>query len=69
MSFDAWGLIALGGLAVVAAANLLRFRRTGNRSCLGQVFVPSEQMNRAEWVLNRLGMALFAGGVVAGLVL
>lgn len=68
MTGTAWGLVALAGLALVAVANLLRFRRTGDRGCLGHVLVPSDQLAAPELVLNRLGIAAFVGGVVLSLL-
>ena len=68
MPGSAWGLVALAGLAVVVAGNLLRFRRTGDRGCLGHVFVSGEQLNTAEWILNRTGIVAFATGVVLAIV-
>lgn len=68
MSGSAWGLVALAGLAVVVVGNLLRFRRTGDRGCLGHVFVSREQLNATEWALNRAGIVVFALGVALAIV-
>lgn len=68
MNGTAWGLIALGGIALVFAGNLLRYRRTGDRGCLGHFFVAAEEMASQEQVLNRLGIAVFVIGVVAGIL-
>lgn len=68
MTGTMWGLVALGGIALVFAGNLLRYRRTGDRGCLGHFFVASEELAVPEQVLNRLGIVVFAVGVVAGII-
>lgn len=68
MSGTAWGLIALGGTALVFAGNLLRYRRAGDRGCLGHFFVAPEEMAIQEQVFNRLGIAVFAIGAVVGIL-
>lgn len=69
MSGTFWGILALGGIAVVAGANLLRARRTGDRGCIGHFFVAANEMSSIEWVMNRAGIAVFVGGVIGSLVL
>lgn len=64
MTDSMWGLAALAGLVLVAVANLLRFRRTEDRGCLGHLFVAAEDLTRPEWALNRTGIAAFVVGVV-----
>lgn len=64
MSASMWGLVALAGLALVAAGNWLRFRRTDNRGCLGHLFVAAGDLTRPEWALNRGGVAAFVMGVM-----
>ncbi|MDZ7780792.1 MAG: hypothetical protein U5R14_12790 [Gemmatimonadota bacterium] len=63
-----WGVIALVGLGVVAVANALRARRTGNASCLGHLFVPAKEMTLPERILNRGGIAVFAVSIVLSFV-
>lgn len=67
MSNTAWGFIALGGLAIVFAGNLLRARRTDDMSCLGHVFVSSDEMTTAELMLNRSGTIVFILAVALAL--
>lgn len=69
MSGTVWGLIALGGIAVVAAGNLLRARRTGDRGCIGHFFVAASEMSAVELILNRTGILVFGAGVVGALVM
>ena len=69
MSGSTWGLVALAGLALVVLGNLLRFRRTSDRGCLGHLFVAGEDLNPAEWTLNRAGIAAFLVGVVLAVAL
>lgn len=54
MDSDLWNLTPLVGLALVFAANLLRFRRTEDRGCLGHLFVATETLTRSEWALSRV---------------
>lgn len=68
ISGTTWGLIALGGIALVFAGNLLRYRRTGGKGCLGHFFVAAEEMAIQEQVFNRLGIVVFAVGVVAAIL-
>lgn len=67
MTDTMWALAALGGIALVAVANLLRFRRTEDRGCLGHFFVSAEDLTRAEWALNRFGIGVFVASVVLSL--
>lgn len=69
MSGPLGGLIALVGIAIVAGANLLRSRRTGDRSCIGHFFVPARDLSSLEWVMNRSGIAVFAIGIVGSFVI
>lgn len=68
MNGSMWGIVALAGLALVAAGNLLRFRRTNDRGCLGHLFVARDHLEPTEWSLNRAGIATFAVGVVAAVI-
>lgn len=68
MTGTTWGLIALGGIGLVFAGNVIRYRRTGDKGCLGHFFVAAEDMATQEQVLNRLGIVVFVVGVVAGIV-
>jgi hypothetical protein len=67
MDVSQWTLAPLAGLALVVMANLLRFRRTEDRGCLGHLFIAAESLTRPEWALNRAGIAVFALGVVVSL--
>lgn len=67
MDGNLWSLTPLVGLALVFTANLLRFRRTEDRGCLGHLFVAARNLTRPEWALNRVGIATFAIGVVVAL--
>ncbi len=64
MTDGMWALAALAGLVLVAVANLLRFRRTEDRGCLGHLFVAAEDPR-----LNRVGIAAFVVGVVLSVAL
>lgn len=69
MSGPVGGLIALFGIAIVAGANLLRSRRTGDRGCIGHFFVSARDLSSLEWAMNRSGIALFAVGIVGSFVI
>lgn len=64
-----WGLIALGAIGVIVLANALRARRTGSLTCLGHFFVTAQELTPVERVLNRGGIALFVGSVLASFIL
>lgn len=68
MTNTMWGLVALGGIGLVAIGNYLRFRRTSDRGCLGHFFVAADELTMSEQVLNRSGIAIFATGVVVAIV-
>lgn len=67
MTNTAWCFIALGGLAIVFVGNISRARRTDDMSCLGHVFVASDEMTTVELILNRAGAIVFALAVVLAL--
>lgn len=60
---------ALGGIGLVALGNLSRYRRTGNKGCLGHFFVDAEELETHEWLLNRTGIAVFALGIALAVAL
>ena len=69
MTDTVWGLIALGGIGLVALGNYLRFRRTSDRGCLGHFFVAAEDLTTREQLLNRVGIAVFFAGIILTIAL
>ena len=63
-----WSFMPLLGLALAFLSNVLRALRTQDPGCLGHVLVSSEEMTVVELALNRIGIAVFAVGVVGALV-
>lgn len=63
-----WALFALGGLGVVVAGNALRARRTGDRRCLGHMFVSATELTVVERILNRAGIVAFVVGIALALI-
>lgn len=52
------------GLAIVFVGNISRARRTVDLSCVGHVFVASDEMTTIELILHRAGAIVFALAVV-----
>ena len=69
MTGTIWGLIALGGIGIVALANMLRARRTDDRGCRGEFFVPVDRMTGVEHVMNRAGIATFVTSALLAIAL
>ena len=69
MTGTTWGLIALGGIGIVAIGNILRARRTDDRGCMGEFFVSADRMTVVEHAMNRAGIATFVTGILLAVVL